>query len=98
MIYARLIAILEETLLMLMRLTRAGRHEKMDPTLRAYRERWRAVQEIEKEEQRAATMAQRWQQVNAILCLAIGLGLPLNEIDEQEQLIYQRWSKLRGQM
>jgi hypothetical protein len=61
-----------------------------------FRERWQAVAAIEAEEQRTASVALRWQQTNAILRLAMGLGLPLMESDEEEEVVRQRWAKLKG--
>ncbi len=63
--------------------------------MRAYRERWRAVAAIEVDEQRNASVALRWQQLNSLLRLAIGLGLPLNESDPEEEAVRQRWVKLK---
>ncbi len=67
-----------------------------DQMMRDFRERWQTVAAIEAEEQRSASIALRWQQTNAILRMAIGLGLPLEEADESEQMIYDRWAQLKG--
>src|SRR5436309_2317200 len=64
-------------------------------TIRAYRDRWRAVEAIEIAEQRAATVEQRWRQLNAIVGLAIGLGLRPAE-DPHVHIARQRWAKLKG--
>ncbi len=61
----------------------------------AYRNRWRAVEAVEREEQRAASVALRWQQVNTIFRLAMGMGLLSNNPDDQEQEVYRRWAKLK---
>ena len=58
-----------------------------------YRARWEAVKAIEIAEQRAATIQQRWQQLNAILRMARGLRLPPPERDEE--VVRQRWAKLK---
>ncbi len=68
----------------------------IDPLLKTDRERWQAVEEIEKKEQRVASIALRWQQTNAILRLAIGLGLQLDNSEKQEEIVRQRWEKLKG--
>jgi hypothetical protein len=65
-----------------------------DHLLRQFRERWQAVAAIEREEQREASVALRWQQLNAILRLAMGLGLPPREQFEEEA-VRQRWAKLK---
>ena len=67
-----------------------------DQLLKEFRERWQAVAAIEVEEQRMASIALRWKQTNAILRLAIGLGLPLTEPDAEEEVVRQRWAKLKG--
>jgi hypothetical protein len=67
-----------------------------DQMMKSFRERWQAVAAIEAEEQRLAPVTLRWQQTNSILRLAIGLGLPLEEADESEQMVYHRWAQLKG--
>jgi hypothetical protein len=62
----------------------------------AYRNRWRAVEAVEREERRATDVAQRWQQINAIFALAVSLGLLPNSLDDQEQEVYRRWAVLKG--
>jgi len=63
-----------------------------------YRARWEAVAAIEQQEQRAASISQRLQQLNAIWRLAKGLGLQLeNEKREKEvEIVRQRWARLKG--
>ncbi|MFQ6100704.1 MAG: hypothetical protein ACE5OS_05665 [Anaerolineae bacterium] len=62
-----------------------------------FRGRWQAVAAIEAEEQREASIALRWQQTNAILRLATGLGLPLAERDSAEiEAVRRRWALLKG--
>jgi hypothetical protein len=68
----------------------------MDAQLvKRFRERWQAVAAVELEEQRAASIEQRWQQLNALLQIAIGLKLPLGE-QEDEDSVHHRWAKLKG--
>lgn len=68
----------------------------MDKTLaEQYRMRWQAVAEIETLEQRQASLSQRWQKLNSIMRMAIALGLKPEADAAQEQVIYQRWNKLR---
>lgn len=43
--------------------------------LEAYRSQWEAVAQIEAEERRQATIAQRWQKLNGMLKLTIALRL-----------------------
>jgi len=67
-----------------------------DQQVREFRDRWKAVAAIEAEEKRVASMALRWQQMNTILCLAMGLGLPLTEPDAEEEVVRRRWARLKG--
>lgn len=69
-------------------------NEAMDPSmLKAYRDRWQAVAEIERQEMQTASLDLRWQQLNAIVGLAIGLGIFKTIEDKTE--VYQRWAKLK---
>lgn len=68
--------------------------EKQD--LQAFRERWQTVAEVEKSELRQMSVAQRWQQFNAILRMAVALELPLLQDDIGEIItIRQRWRRLQ---
>ena len=72
---------------------------KQDEKLvREFRDRWKAVEAVEAEEQRTASIELRWQQLNSILRMAIGLGLPLTDSSEDDLIVYQRWTKLRNRM
>jgi len=66
--------------------------------MRKFRDRWQAVAEIEAKEQRTASTVLRWQQFNAIFRMAKGLGLSIEESNEDDQVIYKRWAKLRGSL
>lgn len=67
----------------------------MDKQLvKEYRDRWEAVAAIELEEQRSASVDQRWRQLNAILQLARGLGLSPAKPDDET--VYRRWARLKG--
>ena len=69
----------------------------MDTLLvREYRARWQTVAEVEDAEQRQATMASRWGKLNAILQMALALGLDLRAEDEDEAIVWQRWAKLKA--
>jgi hypothetical protein len=58
------------------------------------RDRWKAVEEIERQELRATSMETRLKQMNAIWGLAKGLGFSF-EPDESEMEIFMRWTKLK---
>jgi len=67
-----------------------------DTAFRAFRDRWDAVEEVEKQEQKAASIYLRWQQLNSILKLAIGLNLAMDTLHDQDDIVRQRWEKLRN--
>jgi hypothetical protein len=69
----------------------------MDPTLvREYRTRWDAVSEIEQAEQQHATLEERWAKLNAVLRMAIALGVDLRAGSDDETLVWQRWATLKA--
>jgi hypothetical protein len=59
----------------------------------AYRNRFRAVDEVERKEQREASIELKWKQLNSIIRLAIGLGI--FKADPSEVEVYQRWAKIK---
>lgn len=61
---------------------------------RAYIDRWKAVAEIEQRELQAATIQEKWRQLNAIKRLADGLGIT-REDDDGKMEVYLRWAKLK---
>jgi hypothetical protein len=64
---------------------------------REFRERWEAVAAIETRELREASIFLRWQQMNAIFRLAMGLGLLESEEDDPEvNAVRRRWLQLKG--
>jgi hypothetical protein len=67
----------------------------MNEEMRAYHDRWQAVAEIERQELQAASLDERWQQLNAVIGLAIGLGIMMP--DQSEEEIHLRWAKLKSQ-
>ncbi|HNS49710.1 MAG TPA: hypothetical protein PKO09_00835 [Anaerolineae bacterium] len=69
----------------------------MDPNLvREYRARWLAVSKVEEAEQRQATVEDRWRRLNAVLQMAIALGLDLRAQTEDEAAVWQRWAALKA--
>jgi hypothetical protein len=59
----------------------------------AYRERWRAVEAVEREERRRATPELRWRQLNALIVMGKALGLVVPDPSETE--VHARWATLR---
>ena len=62
---------------------------------KAYIERWQEVERIEKEEAQAASIQDRWKQLNALFGLALELDLFSKQADQKEELVWQRWATLR---
>lgn len=58
------------------------------------RDRWKAVEEIEREELRAMSMETRLKQIFTIWGLGMGLGFSF-EPDESELEVFNRWAKLK---
>ena len=61
--------------------------------LRAYQERWKAVEAIETEERRSASIGLRWQQLNTAYGIAKELGLL--QPDPSELGVFERWANLK---
>ena len=66
--------------------------------MRNFRDRWKAVEMVEAEEQKTASIELRWLQLNSILKMAIGLGLQVPESSDDELIINERCVKLRRLM
>ena len=61
--------------------------------LKAYLDRWQAVAEFERWELQISSLELRWQQLNAVVSMAIGLNILKPAADETE--VYSRWAKLK---
>lgn len=61
---------------------------------RAYIDRWREVEQIEQLEAQAASVQERWQQLNRLVGLAYVLGLFAKPVSSQEEAVWQRWAIL----
>ena len=62
---------------------------------KAYRERWREIEEIERQEAQAATLQERWRQLNALKGPAARLRITRKE-DEGELETFFRWATLEN--
>jgi hypothetical protein len=60
-----------------------------------FRTRWQAVRAIEIEEQKAASITLRFQQMNAIFNMGRGLGLLWREDDAEIEAVRRRWVRLK---
>jgi len=63
--------------------------------IRFYRERWKAVEEIERQELRAMSVEKHWMQINNLFRFAIENGLTRGN-DDGEMEVFLRWARLRG--
>ena len=63
--------------------------------IRFYKERWKAVEEIERQELRAMTLEEHWRKLNAIARFAIETGMKRDE-DDGEMEVFLRWAKIKA--
>ncbi len=61
--------------------------------LNAYLETWEAVENIQVNERRSASLELRWMQLNAAYGMAKVLGLLTS--DSSEMGVFERWAKLK---
>ena len=62
--------------------------------IRFYKERWKAVEEIERQELRALTPKRNWKHLNSIMRRAKRLGVQGGD-DDGEMEVFKRWAKIR---
>ena len=62
---------------------------------KAYVHRWEAVADIERQEQKIRSVAENWQQLNAIRRRAARLGIS-RQNDEGEMALILLWAKLKS--
>ena len=58
------------------------------------RDRWKAVEEIERLELRALSLEEHWQKLNVIVRFAIETGMKRDN-DDGEMEVFLRWAKLK---
>ena len=61
-----------------------------------YKERWKAVEEIERQELRAMTLEEHWRKLNAIVRFALETGMKPDQ-DNGEMEVILRWAKIKAQ-
>ena len=70
---------------------------RMDASdIRFYRERWKAVEEIERQELRAMTIEEHWRKLNAIARFAIETNMEIPK-NSGEMEVFLRWTKIKVQ-
>lgn len=60
-----------------------------------YKDRWKAVEEIERQELRAMTLDEHWQKLNVTLRFALESGMEI-EHDDSEMQVYLRWAEIKA--
>jgi hypothetical protein len=63
--------------------------------IRFYKERWKAVEAIERQELRAMTLEEHWRKLNAIVRFAIETGMEQDK-DDGEMEVFSHWAKLKA--
>ena len=63
--------------------------------IKLYRERWKAVEEFERQELRAMSVETHWKQINTLIRFALETGLTRGD-DDHEMEVFSRWAKLKG--
>lgn len=58
------------------------------------RDRWKAVEEIKRQELRAMSLEEHWHKLNAIARFAIETGMK-RDGDDGEMEVFLRWAKLK---
>ncbi len=66
-------------------------------SLQAYRQRWTAVAAVEAAERQSSSIAERWQQLNALFRLAMSLNILPQDQDLVLDEGQQRWQVLYEQ-
>jgi hypothetical protein len=61
--------------------------------MQTYQAGWKAVEEVQREERRSASLDLRWRQLNAAYGLAKGLGILKTDPTETE--VFHRWAILK---
>ncbi|HSG42101.1 MAG TPA: hypothetical protein VLA72_02995 [Anaerolineales bacterium] len=65
--------------------------------IRFYRERWKAVEEVERQELRAMTLEEHWRKLNAIVRFAIETGMHRDDDDDESEMeVFLRWAKIKA--
>jgi hypothetical protein len=64
--------------------------------VRFYRDRWKAVEEIERQELRAMSFDERWGKINSLAQFAFEHGLRRKD-DDGEMEVFKLWARLKEQ-
>jgi hypothetical protein len=64
--------------------------------IRFYKERWKAVEEIEQQELRAMSPEEHWRKLNAIVRFVVETGMEIDDNHNEEMEVFQRWAKIKA--
>ncbi len=70
-------------------------HMDVNLEMKFYRERWKAVEEIERQELRAMSIEKHWKQINNLFRFAVENGLTRSD-DDGEMEVFLRWAKMKA--
>ena len=62
--------------------------------IKSYRERWKAFEEVERQELRAMSIEEHWRQINSLYRFAQEAGWTRGD-DDGELEIFERWARLK---
>jgi hypothetical protein len=63
-----------------------------------YKKRWKAVEEIERQELRAMTLEDHWRKLNAIARFAIETGMEEDKVRKDGEMeVFLRWAEIKSQ-
>ena len=60
-----------------------------------YKDRWKAIEEIERQELRAMTLEEHWQKLNAIVRFALEMSMEVIK-DDSEIEVFLRWAEIKA--
>jgi hypothetical protein len=63
--------------------------------IRWFKERWNAVEEIERQKLHAMTLEEHWRKLNAIVRFAIETSM--EKKDDSEMEVFLRWAEIKAQ-
>ncbi len=58
--------------------------------------RWQEVADMQRKEERQRSPLQRWHKLNALIRMAANLQLVMDDASQEEEMVWERWNKLRN--
>ena len=63
--------------------------------VRAWRDRWQALADLERRELQTASLELRWRQLNAVVQMLQTLGITMSEKQDDVEAVRRRWIALK---